>query len=107
MQIVQTVAGVPKPTESINVSITDTPKTLLTLLSLSFTDNVRTPKYALIYVNEGTLGISSRSNCPEKEGFGIGAGNIVKLSGFPEISKFYLRTFTAGSTVSVAVEMEY
>lgn len=107
MQIVQTVAGVPKPTESKNVTITDTPQTLLTLLSVSLATDAKTPKFAYIYVTEGTLGLSSRSNCPEAEGIAIGAGNIVKLSGFPEISKFYLRTYTAGSTVEVAVEMEY
>lgn len=107
MQIIQTVDGSPISAVSADVSVTDTPQNVLTLLSMSLANDARHPKYALIYVSTGLLSISSRALCPEGEGIAVEQGQLVRLNGYPEINMFYLRTYTVGLATTVSIELEY
>lgn len=104
MQVIQLHDGTPIPALSMDVSITDTPQKIATLVS----NDLKDPRvaFAYIYVAEGTLSLSTRSDCPAGEGIAVPVGKLVTLRGYPEITKYYLRTYSAGATVTVSIELE-
>jgi len=104
MQTTQRYDGTPIVAMSKDVTITDTPKTLATLLALSI--NSQDILYAYVYISAGVASMSTRSACPQLNGIAVEQGKMVRLNGYPEISKYYFRTYTTGDTVTAAIEVE-
>jgi len=104
MQRTQQYDGTPIIAMSKDVTITDTPKTLATLLALSIKD--QEILYAYVYISAGVASMSTRVACPQANGIAVEQGTMIRLNGYPEIARYYFRTYTTGDTVTAAVEIE-